>query len=221
MEQTNEFCVIWLNYAIWLRLWMRASMSVWFCFLFIFIEASLHNSQICPFLMTLITLFHIPSIHSASGCAHTHTKSFYNAYQFKMYVIFYLVLLSNFNFVHMTKMAAFSTQNQKKKEIKSSIETDKLWLDLFILHITNWIIAYDDYLLNELQLCSAKRSQFLCTVHFFDSSLRLSLFLSFSPFKNIMWTKFINKSMNEWTNIRMSDRLHKDVCMITTRFNDW
>lgn len=140
----------------------------------------------------------VPRYRAQAG-AHIHTKSFYNAYQFKMYVIFYLVLLSNFNFVHMTKMAAFSTQNQEKKEIKSSIETDKLWLDLFILHITNWIIAYDDYLLNELQLCSAKRSQFFCTVHFFDSSVRLSLFLSFSPFKNIMWTKFINKSMNERT----------------------
>lgn len=119
MEQTSEFCVIWLNYAILLRLWMRASVCVWFCFLFIFIEASLHNSQICPFLMTLITLFHLfPDSFRAQAGAHIHTKSFYNAYQFKMYVIFYLVLLSNFNFVHMTKMAAFSTQNQEKKRNK-------------------------------------------------------------------------------------------------------
>lgn len=182
MEQTSEFCVIWLNYAILLRLWMRASVCVWFCFLFIFIEASLHNSQICPFLMTLITFFHLfPDSFRAQAGAHIHTKSFYDAYQFKMYVIFYLVLLSNFNFVHMTKMAAFSTQNQEKIEIKSSIETDKLWLDLFILHITNWIIAYDDYLLNELQLCSAKRSQFFCHgafLWFFGASLTLSFFFS-------------------------------------------
>lgn len=170
----------WIMQFCWDCGCVLVCVCVWFCFLFIFIEASLHNSQICPFLMTLITWFHLfPDSYRAQAGAHIHTKSFYNAYQFKMYVIFYLVLLSNFNFVHMTKMAAFSTQNQEKKEIKSSIETDKLWLDLFILHITNWIIAYDDYLLNELQLCSAKRSQFFCTVHFFDSSVRLSLFLSF------------------------------------------
>lgn len=173
---------------------------------------SAHNSQICPSLMTLITLFYFLN--------HSEHNHYYASYQFN-YVIFYLVfllllllpfLLSNFYFFVHVCASDLHPKSSSIIERQSNYDSILLFCMFFFL-FTYYKLnnSTTDYLLSDLQSCSTKQSVHNTTLngafHPFFASFTLSFFCNCRynlKRKKNMFSFFslsTNQSMN--VNIRL------------------